>query len=239
MKKEVAVVTGANGQLGREINKKLSAFYEVINLDVSYPHEKCDFHHRNVDISNLDAVKRLYGDINPDIVINNAGVSVFSNFMTRTVSELDHVYDVNLKGSINMINEFAKINQGNKDTKCIVNIASLYGVISADPRIYTDCARNSPEIYAATKAGIIQLTKYYCVHLRELNIRVNAVSPGGIFNPDAPQGDDFIKNYSYRCPMGRMGSAEDVANGVRFLVSSDSSYINGHNLVIDGGSSSW
>lgn len=239
MKKEVAVVTGANGQLGREINKKLSAFYEVINLDVSYPQEKCDFHHRNVDISNLDAVKRLYGDINPDVVINNAGVSVFSSFMTRTVNELDHVYDVNLKGSINMINEFAKINQGNKDTKCIVNIASLYGLISADPRIYTDCARNSPEIYAATKAGIIQLTKYYCVHLRELNIRVNAVSPGGIFNPDAPQGDDFIKNYSYRCPMGRMGSAEDVANGVRFLVSSDSSYINGHNLVIDGGSSSW
>ena len=67
------------------------------------------------------------------------------------------------------------------------------GVISADPRIYTDCARNSPEIYAATKAGIIQLTKYYCVHLRDFNIRVNSISPGGIFNPDAPQGDDFNK----------------------------------------------
>jgi len=239
MKKEVVLLTGANGQLGREINRILAHSYEIINIDVSYPEEACDFYHRNVDISNLDAVRGLFSDINPDVVINNAGVSVFSSFMERTIDELDHVYSVNLRGSINMINEFAKINKENKEAKRIVNIASLYGVISADPRIYTDCARNSPEIYAATKAGIIHLTKYYCVHLRDLNIRVNSVSPGGIFNPDTPQGDDFVKNYSYRCPMGRMGSAEDVANGVRFLVSSKSSYINGHNLVIDGGSSSW
>lgn len=239
IKKELVLLTGANGQLGREINRKLACDYEIINLDVSYPKEECDFYHRNVDISNLDAVRKVYSDINPDVLINNAGVSVFSGFMERTMDELDHVYSVNLKGSINMINEFAKINKENKEEKRIANIASLYGVISADPRIYTDCARNSPEIYAATKAGIIQLTKYYCVHLRDLNIRVNSVSPGGIFNPDAPQGDDFVKNYSFRCPMGRMGSAEDVANGVRFLVSNESAYINGHNLVIDGGSSSW
>ena len=239
MKKETVLLTGSNGQLGREISKKLSSFYDVIHLDVSYPQDQCSYYYRNVDISNLDAVAEIYRDINPDIVINNAGVSVFSSFMERSINELDHVYDVNLKGSINMINEFAKINQENKDLKRVVNIASLYGVISADPRIYTDCARNSPEIYAATKAGIIQLTKYYCVHLRDFNIRVNSISPGGIFNPDAPQGDDFIKNYSDRCPMGKMGSAEDVANGVKFLVSSDSSYINGHNLIIDGGSSCW
>ena len=239
MKKETVLLTGSNGQLGREISNKLSSFYDVIHLDVSYPQDQCSYHYRNVDISNLDAVAEIYRDINPDIVINNAGVSVFSSFMERNINELDHVYDVNLKGTINMINEFAKINQGNKDVKRVVNIASLYGVISADPRIYTDCARNSPEIYAATKAGIIQLTKYYCVHLRDFNIRVNSITPGGIFNPDAPQGDDFIKNYSDRCPMGKMGSAEDVANGVQFLVSHDSSYINGHNLIIDGGSSSW
>ena len=239
MKKEIVLLTGSNGQLGQEISNKLSSSYDVIHLDVSYTQDQCGYHYRNVDISNLDAVAKIYKDINPDIVINNAGVSVFSSFMERNINELDHVYDVNLKGTINMINEFAKINQGNKDVKRVVNIASLYGVISADPRIYTDCARNSPEIYAATKAGIIQLTKYYCVHLRDFNIRVNSISPGGIFNPDAPQGDDFIKNYSDRCPMGKMGSAEDVANGVQFLVSHDSSYINGHNLIIDGGSSSW
>ena len=112
-------------------------------------------------------------------------------------------------------------------------------MISADPRIYTDCARNSPEIYAATKAGIIQLTKYYCVHLRDMNIRVNCLSPGGIFNPDSPQGKDFMDNYAYRCPMGKMGAAEDIANGVNFLASADAAYINGHNLVIDGGFSAW
>ena len=146
IKKELVLLTGANGQLGREINRKLACDYEIINLDVSYPKEACDFHHRNVDITNLDAVREVYNDINPDVVINNAGVSVFSGFMERTMDELDQVYSVNLKGSINMINEFAKINKENKEKKRIANIASLYGVISADPRIYTDCARNSPEI---------------------------------------------------------------------------------------------
>ena len=72
-----------------------------------------------------------------------------------------------------------------------------------------------------------------------MNIRVNAISPGGIFNPKEPQGKDFIKNYSYRCPMDKMGSADDIANGVSFLISDDSGYINGHNLVIDGGFTAW
>ena len=63
IKKEVVLLTGANGQLGQEINKKLAHFYEIINLDVSYSNEQCDFYHRNVDISNLDAVREVYSDI--------------------------------------------------------------------------------------------------------------------------------------------------------------------------------
>ena len=72
-----------------------------------------------------------------------------------------------------------------------------------------------------------------------MNVRVNCISPGGIFNPNDPQGDDFIKNYSERCPMKKMGSAEDIADGACFLSSNESSYINGHNLVIDGGFTAW
>ena len=237
--KEKVFLTGANGQIGQAIAQILSDRYEVFHLDVAYTSQNIDSNHLNLDITNQIEVRSLYDSINPDVLINNAGISIFTNFIERKTEELDSVYDVNLKGSINMINEFARVNQENKKAKRIVNIASLYGLVSADPRIYTDLARNSPEIYAATKAGVIQLTKYYCVHLRELNIRVNAISPGGIFNPENPQGEDFIKNYSARCPMGRMGEAKDVANGVNFLVSSSSSYVNGHNLVIDGGFTAW
>lgn len=237
-KMKKVVLTGSNGQLGKAIEKKLSPHYEIYNLDVNYGSDE-DNLHRNIDITNSSHLKQFFSDINPDIVINNAGISIFTSFLERAEEELDRVYETNLKGTINVINEFARINIKNKDPKSIVNIASLYGIVSADPRIYTDTKRNSPEIYAATKSGIIQLSKYYCVHLRDMNIRVNSISPGGIFNPKNPQGDDFIKNYSSRCPMGRMGKAEEIADGVQFLISDEASYINGHNLVIDGGFSSW
>ena len=237
--KKKVCITGANGQLGKAIEKKLSSEYEIYNLDISYSSKDLDEHHYNLNISDEKKVRNFFQSINPDIIINNAGISVFSSYLERSSEELNSVYNVNLKGTINMINEFARVNQENLKEKSVINIASLYGVVSADPRIYTDTARNSPEIYAATKAGIIQLTKYYCVHLSSKKIRVNAISPGGIFNPDEPQGDDFIKNYSHRCPMGKMGSADDIANGVFFLASQESSYINGHNLIIDGGFTAW
>ena len=85
----------------------------------------------------------------------------------------------------------------------IVNIGSHYGAISPDPRIYTDCNRKNSEIYGATKAAVIQMTKYFAVHSAEYNVRTNAVSPGGILDSDNPQGEDFQKNYSFRCPMGK------------------------------------
>ncbi len=237
--KKTVLLTGANGQLGQSIKKVLSSKFEVYSIDVAFNHSQLDTHHLKVDISDPRKVRQIFQKLNPDILVNNAGISVFSSFLDRSEKELDDVYSVNLKGTINMINEYARINKHNKKSKSIINIGSLYGLVSADPRIYTDCNRNSPEIYAATKAGIIQLTKYYCVHLRDMRIRVNCISPGGIFNPEQPQGEDFIKNYSDRCPMGKMGRAEDIANGVNFLASDDSSYVNGHNLIIDGGFTAW
>jgi NAD(P)-dependent dehydrogenase (short-subunit alcohol dehydrogenase family) len=237
--KEILFLTGANGQLGKAIYEKLFKDYEIYCLDISYTKEETNSNNIKIDISDSSQVTDLYNSINPDVVINNAGLSVFTSFTDRSEKELDDVYEVNLKGTINMINAFARVNDYNKKPKRIINIGSLYGIVSADPRIYTDCNRNSPEIYAATKAGVIQLTKYYCIHLRDINIRVNCVSPGGIYNPNEPQGDDFIKNYSERCPMNKMGSAEDIADGVNFLASNKSSYINGHNLVIDGGFTAW
>ena len=110
---------------------------------------------------------------------------------------------------------------------------------SPDPRSYTDTDRQNSEVYGATKAGVIQMTRYFAVHMAQKNIRVNCVSPGGILNPTHPQGKDFIKNYSDRCPMGRMAHTHEIVGAVLYLSSSAASYTTGQNVVVDGGLSCW
>ena len=83
------------------------------------------------------------------------------------------------------------------------------------------------------------MTKYFAVHSAEYKVRTNAVSPGGIRNYDTPQGTDFQKNYSYRCPMGRMAETHEIIGAILFLLSPAASYINGQNIVIDGGTTCW
>ena len=121
----------------------------------------------------------------------------------------------------------------------IINIGSIFGVVSPDFRNYTDLPRKSPEIYGASKAGVIQMTKYFSVNLAERNIRVNCVSPGGIFNPKNPQGKDFIDNYSFRVPMKRMAEEKEIVGAILYLASSAASYTTGQNILIDGGLTSW
>lgn len=83
------------------------------------------------------------------------------------------------------------------------------------------------------------MTKYFGVHLADRNIRVNAVSPGGIYNPDNPQGEEFLKNYSFRCPMKRIGNDKELLGAIIYLSSDASSYTTGQNIIIDGGMSCW
>ena len=174
-------------------------------------------------------------------LINNAGTSVFSDFENRTDEEFYYVVDVNLKGTINCIKYFSKEikSQNNKSKSSIVNVSSIFGLVSPDFRNYIDLNRKNSEIYGASKAGIIQLTKYFSVYLSDLKIRVNCVSPGGIFNPQNPQGPKFIQKYNNKVPMKRMAKVEEIVKPILFLCSNESSYINGHNLVIDGGLTAW
>ena len=255
VKEEVVLVTGAAGQLGSAIVRTLLGCGvkvvatdmndELLNQTATQQQWKrestllleCDISQRRQLVEVLHVAVSHFGGVTS--LVANAGVSVFEPFLERSDSSIDHVMNVNLKGSLICIQEFikARVAQGGKGS--VVGIASHYGVVSPDPRIYTDCDRNSAEIYGATKAGIIQMTRYYAVHAAEHHIRVNAVSPGGIRNPLNPQGEDFQRNYSNRCPMGRMGEAEEVAGAVVFLLSPAASYINGHNLVVDGGFTCW
>jgi NAD(P)-dependent dehydrogenase (short-subunit alcohol dehydrogenase family) len=92
------------------------------------------------------------------------------------------------------------------------------------------------EIYSASKAAVIQLSRYFAVHCGEMGIRVNTVSPGGI---SSTQGPHFTSSYENKVPMKRMASPSDITGAVAFFASDDSSYITGQNLVVDGGFTAW
>ena len=172
-----------------------------------------------------------------DILVNSAAKQVFSHFSIRSKKDFMDVCGVNIYGTFNCIQKFSDFMIEKDVNGCIINIGSVYGIVSGDPRVYTDSNRNTSEVYGASKAAIIQMTKYFSVHLAQYNIRVNSISPGGVFNN---QGNDFVKNYSYKTPSGRMANAEEISQAVLFLADEkQSSYINGHNLVVDGGFTAW
>lgn len=246
---KVVCVTGATGQLGHEI---CTAFEKagaiVFGIDKRLNDAKM-VHSDSVvycqgDITDKPSVEdifeRMYADRGRlDVLVNNAGVSCFEPFEERPEESFDWVMGVNLKGTFFCIQTYAAKIREKRQTGSIVNIGSLYGLVSPDFRIYTDCDRQNSEVYGATKAGVIQMTRYFAVHLAPYDVRVNCVSPGGIFNPESPQGGNFIENYSYRCPLGRMANAEEMIGGILYLASSAARYTTGHNLVIDGGFSCW
>ena len=249
------LVTGASGQLGIEIVSALLAINSnVLATDIDldklvaiskkneWPDDRVQL--ARCDISIKSDVVNLFKGLNKTNnviqgLVNNAGVSCFEPYLERPEESIDWVMDVNIKGTLFCIQEFIKHRKEVGLGGAIINIASHYGFVSPDPRIYTDCDRKNSEIYGATKAAIIQMSKYMAVHAAEYGIRTNTVSPGGIRNPRSPQGDDFQRNYSYRCPMGRMAETHEIVGAILFLLSPAASYINGQNIIIDGGTTAW
>jgi len=246
---KVIVVTGGAGQLGKEICRQLSDLgNKVVMADIDK--KKCDEAIKELglndimalelDICDQKSIKKAfkkvveeYGKI--DVLINNAGVSVFTPFTQRKYEEFDKVMKVNVYGTFFCTQEALKYME-EQDEGCVVNLGSVYGVVSPDPRIYGDSGRNSPEVYAASKAAVIQMTKYLAAHIKSNKIRVNCVSPGGIFNN---QDSFFVENYKKKTPMDRMANEKEVASTILFLCSDASSYINGQNILVDGGFSIW
>jgi len=251
---KIVLITGACGQLGSQLAKtyasqgsnvcvtdidKLSCKELAKELNQISSDKHIFF---EMDVASTDSVANMIQFIEENgfqinTLINNAGVGVFSDFFDRTKDEFMKVVEVNLFGTFNCIRQISKHMINNKINGSIVNIGSIYGVVSSNPAIYTDCSRKNSEVYSATKAGVIQMTNYFAVHLADQKIRVNCVSPGGIFND---QGKDFVKNYSERTPQKRMAETDEIVNAVIYLADNNlSSYTTGHNLIIDGGLTSW
>jgi len=117
----------------------------------------------------------------------------------------------------------------------IVNISSMMGMVGMNPHLYTGISGAPPPDYFFHKAGMINLTRYLASHYGASGVRVNAVSPGGIYNPDKPQAPEFLSRYAPQTMLGRMAHAEEIGGAVVFLLSDASTYITGANLPVDGG----
>lgn len=114
----------------------------------------------------------------------------------------------------------------------IVNMASVYGVVGPDFTVYDGTEMTMPAAYSAIKGGIVNFGRYLASYLGPSGIRVNTISPGGIFDNQNPI---FVNNYNKKVPMRRMGLPQDISPVVSFLLSKDADYITGHNLIVDGG----
>ena len=117
----------------------------------------------------------------------------------------------------------------------IVNIASMQGMIGMNPWLYEGTTMTAAPDYFFHKGGMINLTRYLASHYGPQRVRVNVVSPGGIYNPAKPQPPAFLERYGKMTMLGRMADAPEITGAVVFLLSDAASYITGSNLVVDGG----
>lgn len=256
---KVVAVTGGGGILGRRLVAALASFgasVAVIELDIAKARAAAEevpsgagrAHAFAADVRNRDsvtaaanAIEDMFGPVSG--LLNNAAAkseNFFEPFETFPVEDWDTVMAVNLTGAAICAQVFGG-RMADRKSGSIVNTLSVYGIVAPDQRIYEGSvyegrAINTPAVYSASKAGLWGLTKYLAAYWGSKNVRVNAVTPGGIFSG---QNDTFVEKYSARVPMGRMAGQDDLSGAMVFLVSDASSYITGQNIIVDGGLSTW
>ncbi|WP_320664863.1 SDR family oxidoreductase [Prochlorococcus sp. MIT 1223] len=217
-----------------------SSLYSYI-MDVT-----CEESIQNVNIN-------LLSDNLPiNILINNAAINPkidkesnlksSSRLEDFSIDEWNREIAVGLTGAFLCSKKFGTEMAKRKNGGCILNIASDLSVISPDQRIYMqegvkdDYQPVKPITYSVIKSGLIGMTKYLATYWLGSNIRCNSLSPGGIYTS---QPDDFVVKLSTLIPLGRMAKKEEYKSAIQFLCSEASSYMNGHNLIMDGGRSIW
>ena len=173
---------------------------------------------------------------------DNAGIVETSRLENFPREQWDFQLAVGLTGAFLCSQIFGSAMAKSGRGGIILNISSDLSVIAPDQRLYrkdgltTDMQSVKPVTYSVIKAGIVGLTRYLATYWTDQGVRSNALSPGGIFNG---QGEDFVKQLSRLIPLGRMAGSDEYRAAVQFLCSDASSYMNGQNIVMDGGRSSW
>ncbi len=197
-----------------------------------------------LDVTDEGAVEEGFAKVEAefgklDILVNNAGGGRGKTpFEKRPLSDWDHTLRLNLTGTYLCSQRAAQVmlRQG---SGCIINIASISGIVGRDRSVYEGSPgmRPNPPDYSASKAGVIGLTLDLAAYLGPRGIRVNAISPGGF---ERAQPEEFIRRFSAKTMLGRMGrDGQDLKGAVVYLASDAASYVTGHNLVVDGGFTAW
>jgi len=258
LKDRIAIITGGGGLLATEHAVALASFgARIVLADLN--EDKCkeastalkekgfDVTARTCDVTKKSDWQKLANDIindfgKIDILINNAGFtnqsktanfdSTFENF---PLEDWNAVMNVNLTGSFLGCQVVGShmLNQGKGS---IINMASLYGVVSPNHRIYPGTGISQPVAYSVSKHAVIGLTKYLATLWAEKGVRVNALTPGGVFNNH--QGL-FPERFAQLNPAGRMSRKDELQGAVVYLASDASSHVIGHNLIVDGGWTLW
>ena len=244
----VAVVTGALGKLGPVWVAALAgAGATVVGIDVQPGEvegavllEEADVTDREALLAARARVEAEYGV--PEVLVNNAGIDQPPGLDARTsaiedvpLDDFRRTLDVNVGGTFLATQVFgSRMRDAGRGS--IVNIGSLYASIAADPRMYdhldVDPPFLKPAAYGASKAGTVNLTRYFARLWGPHGVRVNALSPGGV---RGDQDDEFIRKFTARTPLGRLADPNDLSGPLLFLASDASSYVSGHELRVDGG----
>lgn len=239
MNKRVVIVTGGSGLLGREILAEiLRKGGLAINLDLSNDGvNSTDFF--NCDITSEDSVKEVLYQVKSkytriDGLVNNAYPRTpdwGSSFEEMSIDSLRVNVDWQMNSYLNLCKLIIPIMRENNGGS-VVNMTSIYGVVGNNFSIYEGTGIEPPAAYSAIKGGLINATRFLASKYGREKIRFNCVSPGGIFDH---QPKSFVEAYENLVPMKRMGNPDDIAPAVSFLLSEDSKYITGQNIIVDGG----
>jgi NAD(P)-dependent dehydrogenase (short-subunit alcohol dehydrogenase family) len=223
----LAVVTGALGNLGPVWTAALAeAGARVVGLDVREGEGVVQ-----ADVTDRASLERVLADVGaPAVLVNNAGIDAppggDEGGFARTL-------EVNVTGLHNATEIFGRA-MCEAGGGSIVNIGSLYASIAPIPAFYDhiDPPFTKPAAYGASKAAVVNLTRYFARLWGPHGVRVNVLSPGGVHGG---QDAEFVRKYSERVPLGRMAEPGDLAGPLLFLASDASAYVTGHELRVDGG----
>jgi NAD(P)-dependent dehydrogenase (short-subunit alcohol dehydrogenase family) len=222
--------------LATELKKK----YEIDSIGI-----ECDVSNKSSVENMLTKAVEKFGEVN--ILVNNAASkssnleSFFAPYEDYSLSQWREIMSVNIDGMFLVSQAVGRQMVSQQKGGSIIQIGSIYGAYAPDNRIYNNArylgvSINTPAVYSASKAAVIGLSKYLSTYWAKSNIRVNCLCPGGV---ESGQSEEFIKAYSERVPLSRMGKPQEMVGALLFLASDASSYITGQDFLIDGGLSSW
>lgn len=236
---KIIVVTGGSGLLGRTILGYIrKEGGTAVNAEIAVETD-LEEHNMHTDITDEHSVKKCietvvakYGRI--DGWINNAYPRTKdwgSKFENIPIESWRQNVDMHQNGYF-LCCQLALEQMRKQGFGSLINIASIYGVNGPDFTIYEGTEMTMPAAYAAIKGAIVNLTRYLASYYGQYAVRVNCVSPGGIFDN---QPASFVEKFSAKVPLKRMGTPDDIAPALAFLLSDEAKYITGHNLMVDGG----